>query len=83
MLIDLMEHQGFRDLVVGLVFCLFFECVCIQTLLRQCLCCYFHVYSEKDLPALQLLMEMDFEVHPYFEETFLSTASPSFSPCSL
>lgn len=66
-------------MVFGGFFVVFFKCVRIQTLLLQCLCCHFHAYSEKDLPALQLSMEMGFEVNPYFEETFLSTASPSFS----
>lgn len=65
MLIDLIEHQGFRD--SGGVF--FFKCVYIQTLLQQTLlCCHFHAYSEKDLSVPQLSMDMGFEVNPYFQE---------------
>lgn len=46
----------------------FLKCVFTQTLLQQCPCCHFHARSAT---ALHLLVEMRFEVYPYFEKTFL------------
>lgn len=76
MLIGLIERLGFRGLVG-------FYWVFFRPFFSSAFVAILHAYSEKDLPALRLSMEMGFEVNPYFEETFLSTASPSFSPCSL
>lgn len=46
----------------------FLKRVCTLTLLQQCPCCHFHAGSET---ALQLSVEMRFEVIPCFEKTFL------------
>lgn len=48
--------------------CGFSQRVCTQTLLQQCPCCHFHACSET---ALQLSVEMRFDVNPYFEKSFL------------
>lgn len=55
----------------------FLKRVCTQPLLQQCPCYHFNAYSET---ALQLSVEMRFEVKPYFEKTFLL---PLFSSLQL